>query len=87
MSSLEIVFIDLVVTNRVLARIGAVDVYGHVSQRHPTGPQRGLGPDSSTVTTYDLKTKQWVWSKPGRRADEQATVRSLRVGVCRAPAR
>ena len=29
-------------------------------------PQRGLGPDSSTVTTYDAKTKQWVWlSKPG----------------------
>ena len=29
-------------------------------------PQRGLGPDSSTVTTYDAKTKSWVWlSKPG----------------------
>ena len=29
-------------------------------------PQRGLGPDSSTVTTYDAKTDQWVWlSKPG----------------------
>jgi ABC-type branched-subunit amino acid transport system substrate-binding protein len=29
-------------------------------------PQRGLGPLSSTVTTYDAKTKQWVWmSKPG----------------------
>jgi branched-chain amino acid transport system substrate-binding protein len=29
-------------------------------------PQRGLGPDSSTVTTYDAKTKEWVWlSKPG----------------------
>lgn len=29
-------------------------------------PQRGLGPDASTVTTYDAKTKQWVWlSKPG----------------------
>ena len=29
-------------------------------------PQRGLGPESSTVTTYDAKTKSWVWlSKPG----------------------
>lgn len=28
-------------------------------------PQRGLGPKSSTVTTYDAKTKEWVWlSKP-----------------------
>lgn len=29
-------------------------------------PQRGLGPDSSTVTTYDPKTGSWVWlSQPG----------------------
>lgn len=29
-------------------------------------PQRGLGPQSSTVTTYDVQTKAWVWlSKPG----------------------
>jgi len=29
-------------------------------------PQRGLGPESSTVTTYDAATKAWVWlSKPG----------------------
>lgn len=29
-------------------------------------PQRGLGPDASTVTTYDAKNKAWVWlSKPG----------------------
>ena len=29
-------------------------------------PERGLGPDASTVTTYDPKTKAWVWlSKPG----------------------
>jgi branched-chain amino acid transport system substrate-binding protein len=29
-------------------------------------PQRGLGPDSSTVTTYDPKTDSWVWlSQPG----------------------
>jgi branched-chain amino acid transport system substrate-binding protein len=29
-------------------------------------PQRGLGPDSSTVTTYDAKTSSWVWlSQPG----------------------
>jgi branched-chain amino acid transport system substrate-binding protein len=29
-------------------------------------PQRGLGPEASTVTTYDAKSKAWVWlSKPG----------------------
>jgi branched-chain amino acid transport system substrate-binding protein len=29
-------------------------------------PQRGLGPDASTVTTYDAKTDSWVWlSQPG----------------------
>ena len=29
-------------------------------------PQRGLGPDASTVTTYDIKTNSWKWlSKPG----------------------
>ena len=29
-------------------------------------PQRGLGPDASTVTTYDAKSDSWVWiSQPG----------------------
>jgi branched-chain amino acid transport system substrate-binding protein len=29
-------------------------------------PQRGLGPESSTVTTYDAKSDSWVWlSQPG----------------------
>ena len=29
-------------------------------------PERGLGPDASTVTTYDAKTDSWAWlSKPG----------------------
>jgi branched-chain amino acid transport system substrate-binding protein len=29
-------------------------------------PQRGLGPESSTVTAYDAKTDSWVWlSQPG----------------------
>jgi ribulose-5-phosphate 4-epimerase/fuculose-1-phosphate aldolase len=35
MSSLEIALIDLVIANRVLAHVGAVDAYGHVSIRHP----------------------------------------------------
>jgi ribulose-5-phosphate 4-epimerase/fuculose-1-phosphate aldolase len=42
MSALEIATIDLVIANRVLARIGAVDAYGHVSVRHPTQPDRFL---------------------------------------------
>jgi len=36
MSSLDVALIDLVIANRVLARLGAVDAYGHVSVRHPT---------------------------------------------------
>jgi branched-chain amino acid transport system substrate-binding protein len=29
-------------------------------------PERGLGPDASTVTAYDAKTDAWIWlSKPG----------------------
>ena len=42
MSALDIALIDLVIANRVLARIGAVDAYGHVSVRHPTEPDRFL---------------------------------------------
>ena len=40
--SVEVARIDLIIANRVLARIGAVDAYGHVSVRHPTEPDRFL---------------------------------------------
>lgn len=40
--SWEVALIDLVIANRVLARLGAVDAYGHVSLRHPTEPDRFL---------------------------------------------
>ena len=33
---------DLVVANRILAREGVVDAYGHVSVRHPDDPRRFL---------------------------------------------
>jgi ribulose-5-phosphate 4-epimerase/fuculose-1-phosphate aldolase len=42
MSSLDVALIDLIIANRVLARLGAVDAYGHVSVRHPTEPDRFL---------------------------------------------
>ena len=42
MSSFDVSLIDLVIANRVLARIGAVDAYGHVSVRHPTEADRFL---------------------------------------------
>lgn len=42
MSSLDVALIDLVIANRVLARLGAVDAYGHVSVRHPTEPDHFL---------------------------------------------
>src|SRR5258708_20501198 len=38
-TALAVAIIDLVIANRVLARIGAVDAYGHVSVRHPTQPE------------------------------------------------
>jgi len=40
--ALEIARIDLVIANRVLARIGAVDAFGHVSVRHPLDPKHFL---------------------------------------------
>jgi ribulose-5-phosphate 4-epimerase/fuculose-1-phosphate aldolase len=42
MSSLDVALIDLIIANRVLARLGAVDAYGHVSVLHPTEPDRFL---------------------------------------------
>ncbi|MFL6795874.1 MAG: class II aldolase/adducin family protein [Xanthobacteraceae bacterium] len=40
--ALELAVIDLIIANRVLARLGAVDAYGHVSVRHPTDNGRFL---------------------------------------------
>ena len=59
MHELEIAKIDLVITNRALARLGAVDAYGHVSLRHPTDPtkfllSRSLSPE--VVERKDLIT-------------------------------
>ncbi len=42
MSAFELALIDLVIANRVLARVGAVDAYGHVSVRHPVDKNRFL---------------------------------------------
>lgn len=36
------IFRDLAIANRILAREGVVDAYGHVSQRHPERPDRFL---------------------------------------------
>lgn len=63
MSSLEVALIDLVIANRVLARMGAVDAYGHISLRHPTEPgrfllSRSLSPrfvDRSDIMQFDFE--------------------------------
>lgn len=63
MSSLDVALIDLVIANRVLAQIGAVDAYGHVSVRHPTESNRFLlscsrSPrlvDRSDILQFDLE--------------------------------
>jgi HCOMODA/2-hydroxy-3-carboxy-muconic semialdehyde decarboxylase len=62
MHELEIAKIDLVITNRALARLGAVDAYGHVSIRHPTDPtkfllSRSLSPEfveREDIMTFNL---------------------------------
>jgi len=57
MTDLDAVISDLVVANRILAREGVVDAFGHVSVRHPTRPDRyimsrSLAPE--LVTADDL---------------------------------
>src|SRR5436305_4387113 len=42
MSKLDRVIEELVTANRILAREGVVDSFGHVSARHPDNPQRYL---------------------------------------------
>jgi ribulose-5-phosphate 4-epimerase/fuculose-1-phosphate aldolase len=41
-NSLDDIFRDLVIANRILAREDVVDAYGHVSMRHPDNPNRFL---------------------------------------------
>ena len=63
MSEVEIAKIDLVITNRALARLEAVDAYGHASMRHPTDPgkfllSRSLSPElveREDIMTFDLE--------------------------------
>ena len=40
MDTIELAKIDLVIANRAMSRLGAVDAYGHVSVRHPLDPRR-----------------------------------------------
>jgi hypothetical protein len=42
MSSLDTVIQDLVIANRILAKVDVVDAYGHVSVRHPENPSHFL---------------------------------------------
>jgi ribulose-5-phosphate 4-epimerase/fuculose-1-phosphate aldolase len=42
MSKLDSLFEELVTANRILAREGVVDSFGHISARHPDNPQRFL---------------------------------------------
>lgn len=49
---------DLVIANRILAREGVVDAFGHVSIRHPANPERFLLSRSRApelVTTDDIR--------------------------------
>jgi ribulose-5-phosphate 4-epimerase/fuculose-1-phosphate aldolase len=56
---------DLVVANRVLARQGVLDGFGHVSARHPTDPgryliSRSLAPElvsAEDIMAFDLDSK------------------------------
>lgn len=63
--AIEIAKIDLVIANRVLARCGAVDAYGHASVRHPVDPgrffcSRSLSPElveRDDIMEFDLNGK------------------------------
>jgi ribulose-5-phosphate 4-epimerase/fuculose-1-phosphate aldolase len=65
MTTLDQLVQDLVVANRVLARQGVLDGFGHVSARHPTEPgryliSRSLAPELVTVEdimAFDLDSK------------------------------
>ena len=57
MSSLDNIFRDLVIANRILAKEDVVDAYGHVSIRHPDNPNhfmiaRSVAPE--LVTADDI---------------------------------
>ncbi len=57
MSDLEQVISELVIANRILAREGVVDAFGHISARHPQRPDRYLMSRSRApelVTAEDL---------------------------------
>lgn len=57
MSDLDRVIADLVVANRILAREGVVDAFGHISVRHPERPDRYIMSRSRApelVTADDL---------------------------------
>jgi len=57
MSELDRVISDLVVANRILAREGVVDAFGHISARHPERPDRYIMSRSRApelVTSDDL---------------------------------
>jgi ribulose-5-phosphate 4-epimerase/fuculose-1-phosphate aldolase len=56
-TSLDTVIQDLVIANRILAKEGVVDAYGHVSIRHPDNPNhfliaRSIAPE--LVTAADI---------------------------------
>ncbi len=64
--SLEVALIDLVIANRVLARLGAVDAYGHVSLRHPTEPNRFLLSCSRSPRLVDRARHHAIRSRGSR---------------------
>ena len=74
MSSLDNIFRDLVIANRILAKEDVVDAYGHVSVRHPDNPHhfliaRSVAPDlvgADDIVELDLS------GQPVR--DEQRTL-------------
>ncbi|MFO1306224.1 MAG: class II aldolase/adducin family protein [Burkholderiales bacterium] len=64
MSTLDAVIDDIVAANRILAGLGVVDGFGHVSARHPDQPDRyllsrSLAPELVTrddIQVYDLQS-------------------------------
>jgi ribulose-5-phosphate 4-epimerase/fuculose-1-phosphate aldolase len=60
MTKLELLLEEIVTANRILAREGVVDSFGHVSARHPDNPQRFLlsrarAPDCIEVERHTVR--------------------------------
>ncbi len=64
MTQLKQAIRDLVVANRILAREGIVDAYGHVSVRHPDKPEHFLLSRSRSPELVEIGIMEMLYIDP-----------------------